>query len=193
MARRPPPNGRLLLWIVWLGAGVAWAAGEAPHPAQFDYIREYLREYSVVSEGLASGPRETFSTWLQAHPERDRAVLGYQRSTYSGPESGSLQTQQIIQYTIRFSDIAAHSIETQSHDGFIAGEPYWLVRAVITEGADFVPYTNVFERRAADGSVEVTSSRGRVREIVLGYFAEEVMAERLADHFRDMVENLGGE
>ena len=41
-----------------------------------------------------------------------------------------------------------------------------------------------------DGSVDVTSSRGRVRELVLGYFSDETTAARLADEFRNMLERL---
>jgi hypothetical protein len=174
-----------------LTAGVAIADGvRAPNPNQFDWIREYLQEFSVVTDGGASGPRDIISTRLDPHPDAGCAVLGYQRASYSGPDANSLQTQQLIQYTVRLSDITPESVRVQAWDGFNADQAFWLVRAVIAEEADYVSYTNVLERRIEDGSVEVTSSRGRVREIVLGYFTDETIAARLAENFRDMLTNL---
>jgi hypothetical protein len=153
-------------------------------------MREYLAEFSTVSDGGTTGPRDVLSTRLEPHPEVGRAILIYQRSTYAGASSNTLETQQVIQYTIRFDDIDAKSVATQTWKGFNSGREFRLVRAVILEGAEFIAYTNVFERRLADGTVDVTSSRGNVREVVLGYFDSESNASRFADTFRGILEDL---
>ena len=126
------------------------------------------------------------------HPDPGVAVLSYRRASYTGAGSSSLETQQLIHYTLDLHRVDPSTVAVQSWPGSNSGASYWLVRAALRSDEEFVPYTNIFERRLEDGSVDVTSSRGRVREIVLGYFTEEVLASRLAENFRDMVERLGG-
>ena len=118
-------------------------------------------------------------------------MLMYRRASYGGAGDDSLESQQTIHYTIVLGDIAAESIRIETWTGFNSNQTFRLVRAEINDAAEFVPYTNVFERKLEDGSVDVTSSRGRVREVVLGYFADETTAARLADEFRGMLESLG--
>jgi hypothetical protein len=154
----------------------------------FNWVRDFLSEFSLVTDSAASGPREIVSTRLESHPEPGRAILMYQRATYSGSDANTLQSQQVIQYTLRLTDIVRDSVRVETWSGTHSGTALWLVRAAIDDDAGFVPYTNVVEQRLADGSVDVTSSRGRVREIVLGYFSDESTAARLADGFTRLLE-----
>ncbi len=182
---------RKMLLTVSLAAWVAAAADDrAPDPNQFSWLREYLQEFSVVTDGGSTGPRDVISTQLDPHPDPGYVVLGYQLASYAGPSPESLRTQQLIQYTVRLSDITPESVGVVAWKGSHAGQAFWLVQAVVAEDADYVPYTNVFERRLEDGSVDVTSSRGRVRELVLGYFANETTAARFAENFHDMLGDL---
>jgi hypothetical protein len=161
-----------------------------PNANQFDWIREYLAEFSLVTDGGSAGPRDLLWTRLERHPDAGRAVLTYQRATYSGAAQTPPDARQLIHYTVRLSDLDARAVTVERWEGFHSRHEFWLVRAVIREGAELIPYTNVFERRIDADRVDVTSSRGQVREIVLGYFETETDAARLADNFQDMLEQL---
>lgn len=176
--------------LTFLAAAALSSGSGPPDAAQFQYIREYLTEFSIVTDGAAAGPRDVVLTRLEPHPDPARAVLMYRRTSYTGPGEDALESQQTIRYTIIWRDIAPDSIRIQTWDGFNSNQTYRLVNAVIEDNAKFVPYTNVFERKLEDGTVDVTTSRGRVRELVLGYFADETTAARIADEFRSMLERL---
>jgi hypothetical protein len=178
-----------ILLILLTAAALSSGAGE-PDTGQFQYIREYLSEFSIVTDGTATGPRDVVLTRLEPHPDPGRAVLMYRRASYAGSGEKSLESQQTIHYTLALGDISANSIRIQTWEGSHSKHTFQLVSAVVEESAELVPYTNVFERKLDDGTVDVTSSRGRVRELVLGYFADETAAARLADEFRGMLEEL---
>ena len=97
---------------LWLVANAAPAGSEdSPGAARLHWIREYLAEFSVVTDGGASGPRDVVSTRLDAHPDDGLAVLSYQRTSYAGVDDVSLHTQQTIRYTVRMSDLDPESAE----------------------------------------------------------------------------------
>lgn len=156
--------------------------------AQFEWLREYLAEFSIVSDAAPDGAREVLSTRLEPHPEPGLAVIRYQRESYRSAGADRPEIRQIIHYTVRLDDLDTETISVQPWQGPHSGRERWLVRVVIDADADYVPYTNVFERSVGPEAVDVTSSRGRVREVVLGYFETQTQAARLADSFRDLLE-----
>ena len=60
----------------------------------------------------------------------------------------------------------------------------------VRDKSGFIEYDNLFESRAENGDPELTQSRGRVREIALGYFGREETANRLAKQFREYLNSL---
>ncbi len=174
--------------LLSLGAAAPVPGDGAPDRARFQQVRELLDEFSLVTDGAPAGPRDVMSTRIEPHPEPGIAVLSYRRASYA--DAGSLATEQIIQYTVRLGSLDPGSVRAQVWQGFNAGETFWLVHATTRGGDEFVPYTNLFQRRLEDGTIDSTSSRGRVREVVIGYFATEESARRLAELFQGMLEDL---
>ena len=66
---------------------------------------------------------------------------------------------------------------------------YYLVSVRIEPIKQFIDYTNIVEKRLEDGHIDVTSSRGKARSLVLGYFRTEQEAQLFADAFRDVLAN----
>lgn len=185
MTRRGPR------WPVVVAATFAWvlcAAGDPPDPERFAWIRDFLAEFSIVSDGAGDGPRDIMSTRLETHPDAGFAILSYRRTSYAGFGVDTIASQQTILYTVRLAGVDAASIRVQPLDAFNSDATFWMVQARLRDQTEFVPYTNLFERRLDDGTVDVSSSRGRVREIVLGYFATEDAAVTLAERFRNLIE-----
>lgn len=167
------------------------AAQDAP-PAGWEWLQDFLHEFSVVADIDAdSGARDVVSTRLETHPDDGRAILSYQRSTYATGSPRSLERRQVIQYTLSLDDVDRKAIESQAWIGPRSGEEYWMVMAPIREDSDFVPYTNLVEIRLDDGSVDVTSSRGRVRTVALGYFTSQAAASEFAKGFRAFLSEPG--
>lgn len=166
-------------------AGQPFAAGQDDAAdVRLQWLQDFLQEFSVVADiDPDSGAREIVSTRLQSHPEAGRVILSYQRSTYATGSPRSLERRQVIQYTVTIADVNRSGVETASWTAPRSGETFWMVSVPIQENAKFVPYTNLVEMRLDDGSVDVTSSRGRVRSIALGYFSSESVAKRFAEAF----------
>jgi hypothetical protein len=91
---------------------------------------------------------------------------------------------------VTWADLETGSIVVEAVHASGSPQTSWIVRASIRSGADFVPYTNIFEEKLDGDRVDVTSSKGRVREIIVGYFGTERAATQLADGFRDLLESL---
>lgn len=173
-----------------LGAATFVRGDGVPDPARFQRVRELLAEFSLVTDGASAGRRDVISTRIEAHPDPGTAVLSYRRASYTDAGADSLATEQIIQYTVRLGMLDPGSVRARVWEGFNADKTFWLVHATTRGEDDFMPYTNLFQRRLEDGAVDLTSSRGRVREVVIGYFTTEESAHRLAGLFRDMLEDL---
>jgi len=185
MRRAAPIRLSVFLLLVPLCASEVRAT-----PNHLQWIIEYLEEFSVVTDGGTDGPRDIMTTRLAPHPDEGFVTLIYRRASYTGASPKTLETTQLIHYTVRLAEVSPGSVEVKPVDAFNAGERYWIVTSVISGDAEYVPYTNIFERRMEDGSVDVTSSRGRVREVVIGYFGTKLAAERLADSFRELLTSL---
>ena len=78
-------------------------------------------------------------------------------------------------------------MEVREWPGPLSGRPYYMVLATVEAEKRFIDYTNLFETLQEDGSVDVTSSRGKARSLALGYFREKETAQEYADAFGDFL------
>lgn len=153
-------------------------------------MREFLAEFSIVTiSGAAAGSREVLSTRLEPLSDLKEASLVYQRATYSGATEDSLRSRQIIHYTLSSAALDPESVAIQPGQDNGGEGKLWPVVVMTRSGAELIPYSNLLEMRKADGTTDVTTSRSRVRQVVIGYFSEETQAKRVAEAFRGWLEH----
>lgn len=195
LARSPIPVFLLCAAVFTIPAEDARVSAQTSDTGQrqFRWIQDFLREFSTTQDiDDGTGGREVLSTRLETHPDSGRAILSYERSTYASASPGSLRRRQVIQYTVTFDDLDAATLRRQAWTGQRSGDESWIVIVDIRPDADFVPYTNLVETRMSDGSVDVTSSRGRVRTIALGYFTSQDQADQLVEGVGKFLRESGG-
>lgn len=127
------------------------------------------------------------STVLRDVPGADRYILVYQRILYNGARKP--ESRQIINYTFQWADLDAGTIDLVPWQGMYAEEEFFVVTIRAHESVEFIPYSNLVEQRLKDGTVDLTGSRGRVRQIALGYFTDEETAAMCVESARKLIES----
>ena len=150
-------------------------------------LQAYLEEFSGVLDVDDDRGREFISTRLSDPDPQGGLVLVYERNRYDSVETRTPSSRQIIHYPFALSDLSPSSMEVREWPGPLSGRPYYMVLATVQAEKRFIDYTNIFETRLDDGSVDVTSSRGKARSLALGYFREKEIAQEFADAFRDLL------
>ena len=167
---------------------LAGAAGGEPGPeTSIAGLQAYLEEFSGVLDVDDDRGREYISTRLSDSDPGGAFVLVYERKRYDSVETRTPSTRQIIHYPFALSDLSPSSLEVREWAGPLSGRPYYMVLATVEAEKQFIDYTNFFETRLEDGSVDVTSSRGKARSLALGYFRGKETAQEFADAFRDVL------
>ena len=147
-------------------------------------LRAYLVEFSGILDLDEDRGREFISTRITAPDPEGAYVLVYERKQYDSVETRVPSSLQIIHYPFALSDLEPSSVEVREWAGPLSGRRYYLVLVRVVTKKQFIDYTNVVERRLESGSVDVTSSRGKARTLVLGYFLESKTAQEFCDAFR---------
>lgn len=150
-------------------------------------LRAYLSEFSGVLDVSDERGREFVSTRLAESDSEGSYVLVYERKQYDSVEARTPSSRQIIHYPFEFEDLDAGSMEVRKWAGALSGETFYMVVVRITAAKKFVDYSNIVEKRLEDGRVDVTSSQGKARSLVMGYFRSEQEAKTFADAFRDVL------
>lgn len=156
------PDWRVLAGILLDASGVPDLDG---NPAEGQYLATILRDV----------------------PGEDRYILVYQRVLYNGARKP--ESRQIINYTFEWVELDADTIELVPWQGMYAEEEFFVVTVRAKESIEFIPYSNLVEQRQKDGTVDVTGSRGRVRQIALGYFTDEETAAMCVENARALIES----
>jgi len=164
-----------------------------PNPA-LDWLRDYLSEFSGVefpfSPGGATG--ELVTTRTPGLRPDGAFVLTYERVKYAQQDPSQIEIRQLILYDVKPAQLDPLSIAILPVFNRQSGEyrDYWMVTVKVRENAEFVEYDNLFESRGENREPELTRSRGRVREVVLGYFWQEEQAKTLAERFRAYLDSF---
>ncbi|MCH8204887.1 MAG: hypothetical protein IID09_06955 [Candidatus Hydrogenedentes bacterium] len=165
----------------------AAAVGAPGTETSIPRLQAYLEEFSGVLDVDDDRGREFISTRLSDPDPQGGLVLVYERNRYDSVETRTPSSRQIIHYPFALSDLSPSSMEVREWPGPLSGRPYYMVLAAVQAEKRFIDYTNIFETRLDDGSVDVTSSRGKARSLALGYFREKEKAQEFADAFRDLL------
>jgi hypothetical protein len=167
-------------------------SGPSAFPA-LDWLRDYLAEFStVVFPEAGGGTREVVTTRTQGLISANAFVLAYERIAYTKGNPARIDGRQLIMYNVRPASLDPGSVSIQRQGTPALGdEPaFWTVTVAVREDPGFIPYDNLFESHQEDGAPDLTRSRGRVREIALGYFLREDLATGLATRFREFLASL---
>lgn len=174
--------------VSFLAVAILLAAGaEAGPDTTMPGLQAYLEEFSGILDVAEDRGREFISTRLSDPDAGGAFVLVYERKRYDSVETRVPSSLQIIHYPFALSDLNPSSMEVREWAGPLSGRPYYMVMATVEAEKRFIDYTNVVERRLEDGSVDVTSSRGKARFLALGYFREKETAQKFSDDFRDVL------
>ncbi len=165
----------------------AAAGGEAGRETSIAGLQAYLVEFSGVLDVDDDRGREFISTQLTDPDPAGAFALVYERNRYDSVETRTPATRQIIRYPFAFSNLSPSSMEVREWAGPLSGRRYYMVLATVETEKQFIDYTNIVETRLEDGSVDVTSSRGKARTLALGYFREKETAQKFADAFQDVL------
>jgi len=152
-------------------------------------ITEFLAEYSQITDAGEGHGSETLSTHLVTGD--DAPALVYERTVYDSDRDREPTSRQIIHYPCEFTTLDSESVEVISWKGFRSRETFWVVTLRTILETDYLDYTNVVETRTPDGAIDVTTSRGRVNNLALGYFRTEATARRLAQLVQQLFEESG--
>lgn len=169
---------------ILLGAA---AGAESGPETSLPGLQAYLEEFSGVLDVDDDRGREFISTRLSTPDPGGALVLVYERKRYDSVEARAPSSHQIIHYPFALSDLSPSSMEIREWPGPLSGRSYYMVLATVEAEKRFIEYTNVFETRLDNGSVDVTTSRGKARSLALGYFREKEKAQEFADAFRDVL------
>lgn len=176
--------------LTTLSALVVPAAGVEPlAKVKLSGLRAYLEEFSGVLDVGDERGREYVSTRLAEADSEGSYLLVYERKQYDSVESRVPSSRQIIHYPFEFGDLNVASLEVREWTGALSGDSYYLVVVRIQSVKKFIDYSNIVETRLEDGKVDVTSSQGKARSLVMGYFRNEQEAKTFADAFRDVMAN----
>lgn len=164
-------------------ASVAFSAvSQNSKSAGIEGVRRFLEEFSLVADRSAAGEgKEVFSTRLMDHPDADTYILVYERTQYDEADSTTYRSRQMINYTFALGDLDPDSVAVREWAGPLSDRTYWFVSVGIRASTEFVPYSNLVEEALEDGTVDVTTSRGKARSLALGYFSERGLAAQFAE------------
>lgn len=166
-------------------------AGETT--ASVPWIQAYLEEFSLVLDTDGERKREFIATRLTASENEDTLVLVYERNRYTDLDSAAPDSRQRIHYPFELADLNPMTIEVRSWIAPLSKSSFYIVLISVREEKGFVDYSNIVEERQADGTVDVTSSRGKARTLALGYFSAEENARRLAEATKELLESTRAE
>ena len=170
---------RLVSGFVLL-VGVA-AAAQPSEGVTAVWVSEYLEEFSRVIDAGPGNGMETLATHLTIGDERESPSLVYERNLYDSDRDRTPTFRQLIHYPCDFADFDPETLEVVSWEGPRSGKVFWVVTVRTTAEKGYLDYTNVVEERRPNGTVDVTSSRGKARNLALGYFESEEYARRLVE------------
>ena len=156
--------------------------------ATIPWIQTFLDEFSLVLDTHPERGREFIATQLTTPEGEDTLVLVYERSRYSDPKSEKPDSRQRIHYPFELRDLNPDTLVVRSWTGPLSGNSFHMVLIEVTKAKGFVDYSNIVEERLPDGSIDVTSSRGKARTLALGYFSSEENARRLADTAKQLID-----
>lgn len=154
-------------------------------------VQAYLEEFSAVTDSIDGRGRVIVSTSLSSDDSQREFKLIYERTNYETVERRTPLTHQIILYFFKLNDLTPSSVVVRELAGPISGRPYYVVFSRVGPQKKYIDYTNLFEQRRSDGTVDVTTSRGKAQTLALGYFTKEEEARRFADMFRDLLARAG--
>jgi hypothetical protein len=155
------------------------------------WLRDLLAESSGLTVPAEEGrPREVLSTRTHGTLSDGAFILEYERAAYGPEHPERLDHRQLILYRVypEVLDPATIAIQRFADE---SGSASWIVLVGIFEGAEFISYDNLVESRKENGTPELTRSRGRVRQVALGYFSDRAQAGKLMEQFGDFLRALG--
>ncbi len=180
----------MMLTLAAGGARGADAHNSDEEPA-LAWLRDFLADSSVLTVTASDDhPREVVTTRTSGVVSNGAFILEYERSTYAQEGPSTLNQHQLIMYSVRPDDLDAATLSISRFADSDGEGAAWIVSIGIVDGADFVSYDNLVESRKDGGALDLTRSRGRVRQVALGYFSDRARASELGERFRAYLRTL---
>ena len=169
----------------------ASAQDEAEAKATVKRVQAYLEKFSTVMDSEEGRGRVLISTKLITDDSQGEFELMYERTDFKTTETPMPSIHQLIYYPFKLNDLNAASVVVREWAGAISGRKYYFVSSQVDTQKEFIDYTNIFQQLHPDGKVEVSTSHGKARTLVLGYFKKEEEARRFLDLFKDLLTQAG--
>lgn len=170
---------------------VAAASAQDEAKASVKGVQAYLEKFSTVMDSEEGRGRILISTKLITDDSQGEFELMYERTDFETTETPTPSIHQLIYYPFKLNDLNAGSVVVREWAGAISGRGYYFVSSQVDPQKEFIDYTNVFQQLHPDGRVEVSTSHGKARTLVLGYFKKEEEARRFSDLFKDLLSHAG--
>jgi len=176
---------RALIAALLLATAPAFAEeATAPDP-NFAWLTGFLETNSSVDlAGTDETPREAISTRTQARIVHGALIIEYERFTYRLDAPEVLDRHQKIFYTAGLAAIDPGSIAVQQAGESAPGVPFWMVSFDVRPDPGHFPYTNIVQHYGETKTPQVFTSKGKIRQIILGYVPTAELANELAEKFR---------
>lgn len=155
-----------------------------PDP-NFGWLVAFLEENSSITlAATAETPRESISTRTQGRIVYGDLIIEYDRLTYQADTPDEPKQHQKILYSADLAAIDPGTVRVQRVGESAPGVPFWMVSFGVRENPGFFPYSNIIQHYGETKTPQVFTSKGKIREIALGYVATEELANELAEKFR---------
>lgn len=156
----------------------------APDP-NFAWLVDFLAANSSITLTTPEeSSREDISTRTQGHIVYGSLIVEYDRLTYQADKPDEPKRHQKILYTANLAAIDPDTIRVQRAGESAPGVPFWMVSFGVRADLGFFPYSNIIQHYGETKTPQVFTSKGKIREIALGYVATEELANELAERFR---------
>lgn len=174
----------LIAALLFTATATAAQETDTPDP-NFGWLVEFLASNSSVTLTAAEkSPREDISTRTQGRIVYGDLIVEYDRLTYETDKPDELKRHQKIFYSADLAAIDPDTIRVQQAGESAPGVPFWMVSFGVRANPGFFPYSNIIQHYGETKTPQVFTSKGKIREIALGYVATEDLANELAEKFR---------
>ncbi len=155
----------------------------APDP-NFAWLVDFLTTNSSVTIAATDDqPREDINTRTNGKVFQDALIVEYERFTYQLDTPDDLDRHQRILYTVNLTTIDPETITVQRAGESAPGVPFWMVSFDVRTDPGYFPYMNIIEHHGETKTPQVFTSKGKIRQVILGYVANEELAKELAEKF----------
>lgn len=159
-------------------------AEKLPPDPNFAWLVEFLETNSSIDVVATDDrPREGIKTHTPGNLSGGTLLVEYERITYRLDTPDEIDRHQRILYSVDLTNIDPVSINVQRAGESAPGVPFWMVSFTVRPDPGFFGYTNIIEHYGETNTPQVFTSKGKIRQIILGYVTTEELAKELAEKF----------